>query len=302
MATTRPVDQQRGGNAVTSRRRFSLSIGHVVGYAAAFAVLAGPFAQAIAGGRAVYSVGAQGQQHRMTVEWRDAHTARIEMPGMQGQAYFLLKNGKGYTVSNGHVFAMSSFTRMMAAHRSAASMARPELRGPQGTETVAGIRGQVYTVHWNGQAPNGVQDEQVVLTSNSTVREVTRVWQDYAKSLAGARGGMASNPSIRALGDKGLLRAGNNMRLVSISSTTPPASAFTLPSRPVSMFSGGSPQSGGSGPYGSASLSSMIGQAMRNEAKAQAQNQVNQAVDQAKHRAFSDAMRNLIGNALKHAQ
>lgn len=185
--------------------------------------------QALAGGHATLSLGSNNTQ--MKIEWRNASTARFNIPapgGRAGSVYTLLLNGKIYLVSNGRV--MSGLAGMFSSH--SGILGHPMLSGPIGSETIAGIHGSVYRVVWPTKSNNGEgrlgRFKDVVLTNNSLVREMTKVWIANATAMQNTQM-RVSNALKDVFGNRGVLRAGNTMRVVSIDGRMPPASDFVLP-------------------------------------------------------------------------
>ena len=222
-----------------------------VGLAVCCCVLLGLPLHASAAGYATISLG---QGSKMKVEWRDASTARFDLGT---NAYSILRNGKLYMVTGGRVMSADMLKHMgrdknQLSDAQAMQHGKPSLKGPLGSETIAGIRGNVYKLTFGGRTG------EVVLTDNPLVKQLTRVWIAYASSMGG--NSMVSAKVMRQMfNNKGELRSGNNFHLVSINGNTPPASDFVLPAKPSampampnmsSMFSGHAPAQGApSGQY-----------------------------------------------------
>ena len=196
----------------------------------------------LAAGHATVAMGAKRQV--MKIEWSDANNARFSMPETDSGTYTLLHHGKLYVIAGGRVMPMSMMT-MFSKHSQSTGVndpvGRPTLQGPQGTETIAGITGQRYTVHWrdaSGRTPRAdqaIEGKQVVLTSDRRVRELSQVWDSYAAKLGHNFAG--SNPAkntvvmAKLFGGRGLLRMGQDFRLVSINDQAPGPSELALPAK-----------------------------------------------------------------------
>lgn len=215
--------------------------------AAAAVIFSGPV---WAGGTAVIGTGNAGEQ--ATLEY-DGDKIRLEAPqqgGMNG--YLVIDGNKAYAVSldNGQpvVLDMASMGRMMGAMAGAAGQpAMPldalagevlELRRQDRTETVAGISGQLYQVEHVDDKGNRQTDE-AVLSSDPRALELTRSMVHLSRVLTSALGqpNDALDKFSRMLLDDnlGLLRMGQDMRLISLSGQTPAAERFVLPAAPGGM-------------------------------------------------------------------
>lgn len=219
----------------------------LTGIVLATAILAFPLA-AFAGGKAVIEAkgaGMPGRPHptasRMTVSWRDANTARIQEAGQKD--YLLLRNGKAYSVNYeaGHARVMDMRQVFGFMHRggqkknSAGKIDKVTRTGR--SQTVAGIRGDVYRVTAEG-ANGKPKTQEWVLTDNPTVVAVTTAYMNAVKGMFPA--GHNSDFVRRwqrglAHAEKGILKAGDSYRIVSVSDTAPPASRFALPAKPMNM-------------------------------------------------------------------
>ena len=101
------------------------------------------------------------------------------------------------------------------------------------TETIAGIRGEVYEVTIQDKNGN-IETEQLVLTDDPAVIELSEAFLGFTGSMIGAD---YMNPLKTALpkGKHGLLRIGDGMIVESLDRNTPAASIFELPSEPVNF-------------------------------------------------------------------
>lgn len=192
---------------------------------------------AFAAGHATVAMGDQSQN--MQIEWQDAKNARFTLPAAGDNSYTILHDGKIYMVANGEIIPgnlMSGFAAMAKKkHPSTPAAASgngdmPTLVGPKGTKTVAGISGQVFTLHWkDGASP---KDTDIVLTKNKKVSELWAVWAAYGASM-GSFGGVNTKKRAALMANlfagRGVLRMGNTFHLVKIDSTPPAAADLALP-------------------------------------------------------------------------
>jgi len=208
---------------------------------------AGP---ALADGKAVVrSPSPEGVQD-ITISWRDADTARMEVELTDG--YMVARDGKLYSVSNAggagqmvmDLSALGEMADMMKqtagaaaggqgpgaqlAKRQAASV--ESLSDTGSDETVAGVNGDLYEIAWTDKTGQSHTDT-MVLSADPLVRE----FNDVFSTLAGVA--QSEDPRTAAINaeGRGLLRFGEEFRVVEISDETPPAGAFELPAEPVDL-------------------------------------------------------------------
>lgn len=217
----------------------------LVSVAAALCVVCWASDPAVAGGSATIKVGGnRGNPTSIKIEWLDSHDARFSMPGAPAGIYTLLRHGKLYVVANGRVMPMSmmsSFYRSMGGPEGQEPAGKPSLVGPKGRETVAGVTGQQFVVHWSdasGHTPPGdraIQDKTVVLSRDARVVQLFKVWSSYAH--AAGSGFEPANPKknwkvmSKLFGGRGLLKMDGDFRVERINARTPPQSDFALPAR-----------------------------------------------------------------------
>lgn len=200
---------------------------------------------AVAGGRATLEAGAAGGGDVIELTWKDENTLRMQT-GSQSD-YFIARDGKAYSVTmqGGQPMvmdmqAMMGAVRAMAGQQGGGAAAEtPEFvksgsfEATGKTETVAGIKGEVYRMEW--EDPDGKrQVQEAVLTDDPTVVEMTRA---YWGSIAAMFGGEEIDDFRNSMpgGKQGLLRVGTQFRVKSISNDTPPDSHFELPAKPMNM-------------------------------------------------------------------
>lgn len=216
---------------------------------------------ASAAGSVEYEVSAEQQRMRMAIEWLDERRVRMDMQmpvsndkGQRAnlQAWQLLRDGKIYsvTVQNGKpvVMELSGMLKMMGSMVKSQAGARTgpndvqevhSLKPTGRRETVAGVSGEVYLLDYQPEQGERRQEE-VVLSGNATVREMTLAMMQYGRTLALAMGQPepeGSRELQRQFGDRqlGLLRFGSQLKATRISGQAPAASRMELPAKPMAM-------------------------------------------------------------------
>lgn len=195
--------------------------------------LATPLA-ALAGGTATVQSGASSTD-KLSVKWRDTANMRLQQAGKT--QYFLMRDGKGYVVMSRdgkpRVFDVSSMGPMIRAmSKDKPGFVSGSFEPTGKSETVAGIRGHVYHATWTDA--QGKHEGEAVLTSDPRVVEMTRGYLALVDSI-GAGDDAASHFNLPA-SESGLLRLGDQFRVLSISGDTPPAEDFKLPAKPMSLM------------------------------------------------------------------
>lgn len=172
--------------------------------------------------------------------WLNPETVRVDRNSKPG--YMLLRDGRVYSVTqdNGQprVIDMSGMIKglvSMAEGSSNKKFALPEITSMKDTgksETVAGIKGEVYkvTATTNGKT----QTREIVLTDNPTAVELTHVYVHTINSIAGQNMGSKFLNQLPE-GRRGILRMGHDFTIESISGNAPSADLFKLPAKPKSM-------------------------------------------------------------------
>ncbi|WP_163559358.1 hypothetical protein [Halomonas sp. NO4] len=190
---------------------------------------------ALADGQATMESGS-GQNHAtMEVSWA-GDNLRMDFPGQPQAGFMLLKEGKGYMVSEMQgqtvIMEMAKLKAMAEglggndaaiAGQQASEVNTLEASGE--TETVAGIEGEVYQLTWTDKAGNRHEDE-LVLSDDTRVRELSAGFDAYQQSMTDEPDAIAVALAERELG---LLRFGDRFRLTSLSDESPDASRFELP-------------------------------------------------------------------------
>lgn len=213
------------------------------------AVLAFSFSVAAwAGGTAVIGTDNAGEQARL--EYTEGKIRLGAEPEEDG--YMVIDGDRVYAVTyeDGQpmVLDMATMGKMLGAMGSAAGQIPlqmdqqigeiVELRALNRNETHAGIAGQVHElVYLDAEGNRHV--EEVVLSTDPAVHELTRTILKLSSTLA-VTFGQPEDP-LDEFGQKllkdgqGLLRFGNEMRLISLDSKTSSAERFVLPAEPGSM-------------------------------------------------------------------
>lgn len=176
----------------------------------------------------------------MTIEYRDDNHVRMRTAD---NTFFVIRDGKGYMVSREGgewlVIAVDDTSKMMGG---GADDREFDLRDTGRTETIAGIKGRVYEYaerdSWTGDLG---PTTEIVLSDDADVRAVYRGIMRTTGILTAMAGGQMENPGAPAIGDKGLLRHGNEWRLLSLNRNPIPDRHFSLPAEPRRMPGFGSP-------------------------------------------------------------
>ena len=207
---------------------------------------------AFAGGTAtIHATGpgpsGEDMEHAMTVTWQDEKTVRLEPEGQP--AYMLVRGDSSYSVTQaGGRLMVIEMGQMMSMAQSAGAGAGPQaptiadaqsvsrIESTGREETVAGITGEVYEIHWSDSAGASHVDE-AVLSDDELLQGMTAAFQAFGKALAGDKG---EHPLNEALSSRGLgtLRFGDRFQVTSISDETPPDGHFELPAEPMQLGTG----------------------------------------------------------------
>lgn len=202
-----------------------------------------------AGGTAVIQGAASNESISLEYE---AGKIRLEGgPGMAAAGYMLVDEGRAYAVSleggQPRVIDMAVMGKMMGVMAGMGGQQLSisdlvgeiiDLRPLNRTETLAGISGQLYSLKYKaGQGQ--VRSDELVLSSDPRALELTRALLQLERSMAQMVGQTAAPDAVveaLQLGSaQGILRFGNDMRLVSLSDASPDASRFQLPAEPTVM-------------------------------------------------------------------
>lgn len=182
---------------------------------------------------------------RTEVAWRDDGMLRF---GSAGEPpYMVIRDGSAYSVMQAggqtRVLEWSSMADLMpgggqdegATETAFGSVDAVEATGER--EAVAGVEGEVHRLTTTGRNGETVTQEWVLI-SDPLVTELTGAYWEALSAMSGAEttdtalGQMqAALPEDR----RGLLRAGDGFRLVSISTDDPAPELFELPAEPMSI-------------------------------------------------------------------
>lgn len=174
-----------------------------------------------------------------TIQTEDGSTMVVEYDGTMvrmgadnADTYLLIRDGRLYSVTGNTVIDASSIMGLFADSLQApgSDMSAIQRLQPTGrTETVAGVRGEVFLVEFT-DSKGQQQQQEVVLSDDARAVELQQAWGTIASTLAAAGGNQASRQDFdRALGHRGILRYGDDMRISAISNQRPAAARFELP-------------------------------------------------------------------------
>jgi hypothetical protein len=272
-----------------------------------------------AAGTVEYEVLSGKERARMSIEWLDNRRMRIDMSmaGMPAnvKGWQVMRDGKIYsvTVTDGQtmVIEMGGMMKMMGNAIGTQGLQGADTLGdvqefhslkPTGRrETVAGVNGEVFLLDYrpgNGQR----QQTEVVLSDQRTVREMTEAMLSYGKVLSTAMGNTEPEGSSRVeaefkLRQLGMLRFGDQLKAVRVSSQAPSAQRLELPAAPISF-----PQIPGLANMGGTKPPTAAGGAAQRQVDRQqgrvaerAQAEADAAVDKAVDNAVSKALGKLLG-------
>ena len=209
--------------------------------------MAAPVQNVFASGVATIQ-GKNPQDSTMEVEYMDGGKLRMNVPKKEGRdSYMLLLDGKTYVVSKsgGEIMVLDmaqlgSMARGMGLSMGGGDSFKQELVSYSKTgksETVAGYKGSVYTLSWRDS--QGTHTADAVLSGHKNVREFSAAWMEMAEAMAQSMGQqIISEESIWNFLDKqgmGILRLGDDFRVVSIESRKLDPNRFVLPAEPMKM-------------------------------------------------------------------
>lgn len=208
-----------------------------------------------AGGTAVVESTDGTQAVRSTLEF-DGDKLRVTSALPKGaeevDAYLIFRDGKPYSVMNNEgapmVMEMSAMMKMMGGmgqQHAGGTNAFDRVKTYHGltdtgrAETVGGVRGSVHRLDYTTE---GGQREttEVVLASNVVAREFTAAMMAFGSAMTEASGiaDVEGSKQLEAEFKRknlGVLRFGNEFRIVSLDNKTPAAGRFVLPAAPTQM-------------------------------------------------------------------
>jgi hypothetical protein len=210
----------------------------------------------LADGAAVFSgnTGERGGKGTMHIRWSGKGKVRMDA-SPAGGGYTVLTGGRVYSVmtrgARPEVYDMTAMMQqmrgMMPAPKDQAGPMDNTVTNASNTgrsEKVAGYTGDVYkvTTRSNGR----LETLELVISQDPDVVEATQAWLAMASHMAGNDADAMTGPdSIGAFLNRkraGLLRAGNEFRLKSLTPGKVDPGLFKLPAKPTAMPSfGGMP-------------------------------------------------------------
>lgn len=274
-----------------------------------------------AGGTAVVESGSGAEAVRSTLEFDGTKlrvTSTLPKGAEQVDAYMIFRDGKPYSVVNNEgtpmVMEMSAMMKMMgsmAQHQTGGTNAFDDVTVYHGltdtgrAETVGGVRGKVYRLDFETQSGQR-QSSEVVLASNVVLREFTTAMMAFgtamteASGIGDAEGGKQLQAEL-ARRNLGVLRAGDDFRIVSLDDKTPAQGRFVLPAAPMQMpeMPGGFalPGMGGSA-QGGVGVGGTIGgkiERQRERIEARSEGEADAATDRAVDKVLDKAFGKIFG-------
>jgi hypothetical protein len=194
-----------------------------------------------AAGIAELATGSGQGSETMVIEYDDQGHVRMNMPKSQeGSGYMLTRDGKVWMVMNmqGQVMVMDMAKMAAMAGPGGDDAMQQEFvsaKATGGKETVAGFSGEVYELKWKDKS--GVHSAQAVLSKDPVVVEYSTAWMQFAENMAKSMGQKAENSIGRYLDKQGLgmLRLGDDFKVVSIKPGKVNAQDFVLPKATMQM-------------------------------------------------------------------
>jgi len=197
---------------------------------------------AFADATVVYKMTSHDGSGTQTIHYVDKQHVRVDMSnGSVKRVMTMMKLGdKVYAITGETVQDMSQLAAMMGAMGKGVSNhsehAPVDYKDTGKTETIAGIKGKVYSFVERGK------QHEVVLGENNDLQAAVLGVVEISKSMVGA------NNMLSATGDQvqqdvsiknmAMLRLDDAVRLESITTDQIPDSVFTLPSKPQSFGAG----------------------------------------------------------------
>lgn len=186
-----------------------------------------------AGGSA--SIASEGEDMRL--EYTD-NKVRMHIAGQGDNAYMLLLDDRVYSVAGDLVIDASSMLQQFSDQAPTPGDSMASFHGLEATgrtESVAGIRGEVYVVDFT-DGDGRRQQKEAVLSDDKRAVDMQRAFMHFVHTMSQASGGLDGAKDLEeALGERGILRMGKQMRVAEISGETPPDARFELPSEPRSL-------------------------------------------------------------------
>lgn len=178
------------------------------------------------------------------VMWQDDGAMRINADASSPDNHLIVRDGKMYSVfdNDGTPMVMEvggmmkAFGAMASDDQDIAKNIPAGIESVEATgkrETVAGIDGQVYKVTVIN-ADGTKKTDEAVFSSDATATEMTRVYLTTILSIFD-KGEPETFMNALPDNERGLIRYGQDYRLVSISGEAPAADQFELPAKPTNF-------------------------------------------------------------------
>jgi len=278
---------------------------------------------ALAGGIAEIESGEGDDRVRATLQF-DGTLLRMQTAvpkaGAEGQGEMIFRDGKVYAVvSNGGtpmVMEMGGMMKMMGNMAKQQGLSADTYQdvnryyGLQATgkaETVGGVRGEVYRLDYeNGQGQR--ESKEVVLSSHVAARDMAESMMAFGSVMAESASVIEPEGSKQLQAELtrkklGVLRFGQEFRVLSLSSKTPPASSFVLPAAPMQMPDLSGFGSLGAGVEGTAETGGVLGgifgqkvDRQKGRVESRAEGEADAATDRAVDKVLDKAFGKIFGN------
>ena len=195
---------------------------------------------ALADGKATITSNDSQQDMQMQIQWA-GDKMRMDFSGQQQHGYMLMRDGKGYMVTQqgGQPIIMDmAMLREMSdsmGDNTGAMASQAEtvdsLEATGETETVAGVEGKVYRLEWTDRGGQSHEDT-LVLSDDPLAHEMLTAFQNYVEAVMGR-----ADPIGAAVLEKdlGMLRFGDRFKVADIADTSPDTGTFELPEDAVTM-------------------------------------------------------------------
>lgn len=193
--------------------------------------------QASADVTVVYKINTANGNGQQTIHYADKQHVRIDMQDVGDRKISMMKlNDKVYVITGKVVQDLSQLAGMMAMmgkgkKPSPAPQTSIKFVDTGKTETIAGIRGKVFSFVEKGRS------HEVVLAKNKDLHNVVLALVEITKAATTMMPVDASSQIQQnaALKNMAMLRVDNTVRLQSMTSSPIAKRVFTLPSRPQQM-------------------------------------------------------------------
>lgn len=269
-----------------------------------------------AGGTAVIEFGSGNDSMQSQIEF-DGNILRMGLPG-EAESYMLVRDERFFSVTHqgGQPIVMD-----MGQMLSQLGGMMGDMMGEQPTdvtgeintlvsleslgrnETIAGIDGEVYSVTYT-DGEGASRTTEIVLGQDDRLNELTRAMQSWGQTMARILDTPSNDETMDELLEEGdgILRFGDDYRLVSVDGNTPAASRFELPAEPQQIPGFGGMSFGQGDATGQSSVSNPVEAQAERQAERQqqrvegrAQNEIDSAADRAVDRAVDSVFSGIFG-------